>query len=103
MDFPKELIIDITSRCGSRAEWSSGSNLQTKKLVCINDTGILHPTTITDWSFAELNVTFPMTDHQNFIWTTIYAKDCPEKVGGLSYKIQDGILNLKELPDVDYY
>jgi hypothetical protein len=104
VDFPPELRVFIINNLNNEVNWVK-MNIPIQRLSCINNVGVFHPSTIIHWTIAELMVKFP-AGVEGPIWTTIYAKDCPEKVGGLRYKIRNSsgaALITEELPDEEHY
>ncbi len=101
IDFPVNLAIEVENDFHNEVRWAEMA-VPIKRLVCINNNAVIHPTATMHWTLALLKVRFPQ-DNEGLIWTTVYAKDCPEKVGGIKYKIQDNKLGIQELPEEEHY
>jgi hypothetical protein len=101
VDFPQEMVVAIENAHNNQIDWAS-MNIPVKRLVWVNNTAVIHPSASLDWNCAELSVKFP-AGTEGLIRTTIYAKDCPEKVGGIRYKVQNYTLLTEQLPEEEHY
>ncbi len=92
IDYPPSVEIETQEALDGTYSISSkayaGSTLIFKRLTLKNDLHSLHPINM-DWTLIKLGVRFTKKDYpENIIWTTTYANDLPETLGGIRYIIK---------------
>jgi hypothetical protein len=92
IDYPTSVEIETQEALDGTYSISSkayaGSTLIFKRLTLKNDVHSLHPINM-DWTLIKLGVRFTKKDYpENIIWTTTYANDLPETLGGIRYIIR---------------
>jgi hypothetical protein len=92
IDYPSSVEIETQEALDGTYSISSkayaGSTLIFKRLTLKNDLHSLHPINM-DWTLIKLGVRFTKKDYpENIIWTTTYANDLPETLGGIRYIIK---------------
>jgi hypothetical protein len=92
IDYPTSVEIETQEALDGTYSISSkayvGSTLIFKRLTLKNDEHSLHPINM-DWTLVKLGVRFTKKDYpENIIWTTTYAHDMLETLGGIRYIIK---------------